>query len=105
MSIDEATAAQWDAIHRKYLAADAAKPIRIAQEDVVNNPTHYNKGGMECIDYIQQQLSPEAFKGYLEGNMLKYVHRHKYKNGMEDLKKAKWYLEKLTKVMSQERNR
>ncbi len=105
MSIDNATAAEWDALNRaalmtpRYVNADAPK-----QDDVVNNPSHYNKGGVECIDYIEQQLSPEAFKGYLEGNMIKYMHRHKYKNGLEDLKKAQWYLERLTKTTSMERN-
>jgi hypothetical protein len=105
MSIDNATAAEWDALNRaalmtpRYVNADVPK-----QDDVVNNPSHYNKGGMECIDYIEQQLSPEAFKGYLEGNMIKYMHRHKYKNGLEDLKKAQWYLQRLTMATSQERN-
>ena len=105
MSIDNATAAEWDALNRaalmtpRYVNADTPK-----QDDVVNNPSHYNKGGMECIDYIEQQLSPEAFKGYLEGNMIKYMHRHKYKNGLEDLKKAQWYLQRLTKATSMERN-
>lgn len=105
MSIDNATAAEWDALNRsalmtpRYVNADVPK-----QDDVVNNPSHYNKGGMECIDYIEQQLSPEAFKGYLEGNMIKYMHRHKYKNGLEDLKKAQWYLQRLAKTTSMERN-
>lgn len=105
MSIDNATAAEWDALNRAALMTpryvNAAAP---EQDDVVNNPSHYNKGGMECIDYIEQQLSPEAFKGYLEGNMIKYMHRHKYKNGLEDLKKAQWYLQRLTKATSMERN-
>jgi hypothetical protein len=105
MSIDNATAAEWDALNKaalmtpRYVNAAAPK-----QDDVVNNPSHYNKGGMECINYIEQQLSPEAFKGYLEGNMIKYMHRHKYKNGLEDLKKAQWYLQRLTMATSQERN-
>lgn len=105
MSIDNATAAEWDTLNRAALMTpryvNAAAPT---QDDVVNNPSHYNKGGMECIDYIEQQLSPEAFKGYLEGNMIKYMHRHKYKNGLEDLKKAQWYLQRLAKATSMERN-
>ena len=48
--------------------------------DPVNHPIHYNnaKGGIECIDYIKQQLGRE-FPAYLEGNAIKYLHRHKYK--------------------------
>lgn len=111
MSIDEATAAEWDALNRaalltpRYVAAGepqrAAEPEKV---DMVNKPSHYNRGGMECIDYIEQQLSPEAFKGYLEGNMIKYMHRHKYKNGMEDLSKSQWYLTRLYMTLSGERN-
>ena len=59
--------------------------------DRVNSPPHYNNGGMECIDYIQQQLD-EHFSSYCQGNVIKYLHRWRYKNGVEDLKKAEWYL-------------
>ena len=59
--------------------------------DKVNSPPHYNNGGMECIDYIQQQLC-EHFSSYCQGNVIKYLHRWRYKNGVEDLKKAEWYL-------------
>tara|TARA_R110000796_G_scaffold252285_2_gene385924 strand:- start:1176 stop:1421 length:246 start_codon:yes stop_codon:yes gene_type:complete len=63
--------------------------------DAVNRPAHYNNSGVECIDYIQQQLGDE-YKGYLLGNCIKYIHRHKYKHSpREDLLKAKWYLERL----------
>lgn len=66
--------------------------------DQVNKPAHYNNGGengIEAIDYIKQQLG-DGFKGYLEGNVLKYIHRHKYKgNAKQDLEKARWYLERL----------
>ena len=64
------------------------------KEDTVNHPPHYNKGGLEAIDYIEQQLE-DGFADYLEGNVLKYIHRWRYKNGIEDLKKAEWYLKKL----------
>lgn len=71
--------------------------------DQVNKPAHYNNGGengIEAIDYIKQQLG-EGFKGYLEGNVLKYIHRHKYKgNPKQDLEKAKWYLDRLINEIS-----
>ena len=64
-------------------------------KDMVSEPPHYNNGTVECIDYIHQQLGSH-FPGYLEGNVIKYVHRHKYKNeNIEDLRKARWYLSKL----------
>ena len=54
------------------------------------NPSHYKQGNIEVIDFIlDQELN------YLEGNVIKYVSRYKYKNGLEDLKKAQWYLVKI----------
>tara|TARA_B110000908_G_scaffold164474_1_gene212582 strand:+ start:627 stop:1013 length:387 start_codon:yes stop_codon:yes gene_type:complete len=65
-------------------------------EDVVNNPAHYNAGGIECIEAIEASMSVEAFEGYLKGNCLKYLWRMSYKGkALEDTKKAQWYLQKL----------
>ena len=58
--------------------------------DNINSPNHYNKGDIEVIDYILDQKF-----NYLEGNVIKYVSRYRNKGGIEDLRKAKWYLEKL----------
>lgn len=60
----------------------------------VDKPAHYNNGGIEAIEYIHQQLG-EGFTAYCEGNVMKYLHRWKYKNGVEDLKKAQWYLNRM----------
>lgn len=65
--------------------------------DMVNSPPHYNKAGVECIDAIQA-ATEDGFEYYLQGNILKYLWRYRYKNGIEDLEKAKWYLEKLIKI-------
>ncbi|MTI84824.1 MAG: DUF3310 domain-containing protein [Firmicutes bacterium] len=59
------------------------------------NPDHYKKGGIETIDYIKAKLTQEQFKGYLTGNVIKYLSRHEQKNGKEDLLKARWYLNRL----------
>ena len=69
-------------------------PIK-ATEDNVNHPNHYNQGGIECIDAIKAIMAPEEFKGFLRGNVIKYMWRTNKKNGVEDLKKAQWYLTKL----------
>ncbi len=61
---------------------------------MVDRPPHYNKSKIEAIEYIQDTLG-EGFTYYLEGNIKKYLHRFRYKNGREDLKKAEWYLKKL----------
>ena len=65
--------------------------------DMVNSPPHYNKTGIECIDAIQA-ATENGFEYYLQGNIIKYLWRYRYKNGVEDLEKAKWYLEKLIKI-------
>ena len=61
--------------------------------DAVNSPSHYNMGGIECIDGIKAALG-ENYIGFLIGNVIKYCWRYKYKNGLEDIKKARYYLEK-----------
>ena len=62
--------------------------------DNVNSPPHYNKSGIECIDAIRA-ATDSGFEYSLQGNILKYIWRYRYKNGTEDLKKAQWYLNKL----------
>ena len=68
----------------------------IEMEDMVNSPAHYNKAGIETIDAIQA-MTGDGFEFYLQGNIMKYLWRYRYKNGVEDLKKAEWYLNKLIK--------
>tara|TARA_S200002703_G_scaffold2650_1_gene4082 strand:- start:1300 stop:1542 length:243 start_codon:yes stop_codon:yes gene_type:complete len=65
--------------------------------DNVNKPSHYNQAGIECIDAIQAATGG-GFEHYLQGNIMKYLWRYRYKNGIEDLKKAQWYLNKLIEV-------
>jgi hypothetical protein len=62
----------------------------------VDRPQHYGQGSIECIEYIEDFLTHEEYVGYLRGNVAKYLHRWKYKNGLEDLRKATWYLDRLT---------
>jgi len=73
----------------------AEERLRSIERDNVNNPAHYGQGEIECIDYILDFLTDEEVIGYLRGNIAKYLHRWRYKNGIEDLKKARWYLNKL----------
>jgi hypothetical protein len=65
--------------------------------DPVNHPLHYTQGGIECIEAIQAALTPEEFKGYCKGNVLKYVWREQHKGGNESLRKANWYMQWLVK--------
>lgn len=63
------------------------------------NPAHYQKGGIECIEAIEASMTQEAFKGFLKGNCIKYLYRYENKNGVEDLKKAQWYLLRLIGIL------
>ena len=63
--------------------------------DPVNHPDHYTQGSFEVIDVIEDNLTCEGMEGYCAGNVMKYVMRYRYKNGVEDLKKARWYLDRL----------
>jgi hypothetical protein len=65
--------------------------------DSVDKPIHYNVGGIEAIDAILAATN-DLSEGYLQGNILKYVWRYRYKNQIEDLKKARWYLNKLIEI-------
>ena len=61
--------------------------------DMVNHPPHYKSGSMEVIDIIDEFVNDPA--SYYQGNIIKYVLRHQKKGGVEDLEKARWYLNKL----------
>ena len=69
-------------------------------DDNVNKPKHYGQGDIECIDYIKDILTDEEIVGYYRGNVTKYLHRWRYKNGLEDLRKARWYLDALIQHQS-----
>ena len=69
------------------------------KQDMVNHPAHYNNGKIEVIDKIEDSLNGPAFIGYLWGNILKYMNRWPHKGGLQDLKKAEWYLNKLIQYL------
>ena len=71
------------------------------KEDMVNHPPHYNKAGIETIDAIKA-MTDGGFEYYLQGNIMKYLWRYRYKNGVEDLKKAQWYLTELIDVVEKD---
>lgn len=78
--------------HEKYMKEKA---------DNVNNPPHYNKAGIECIEAIAAATG-DGFQYYLQGNIIKYLWRYRYKNGIQDLEKAQWYLNKLIETLEEE---
>jgi hypothetical protein len=98
MAMQEAHAYEHEEAVRKALQDLATK--QTVDEDVVNSPSHYNSGGIECIQAIEASMELEAFQGYLKGNILKYIWRMSYKGkALEDCKKSQWYLNKLISTL------
>ena len=69
----------------------------LMKDSLVDHPKHYNTGKFEVIDVIADWLTDDELRGFIKGNVLKYVAREKHKNGLEDLKKARFYLDWLIK--------
>lgn len=59
---------------------------------LIDKQEHYTANGIQPIDLMKQNFTSEAFQGFLEGNIIKYVLRHRRKNKVEDLRKAMTYL-------------
>ena len=116
MSINNATPQDWDRLRKQHPPVERKPQIDESlmkvyldmaeaemnpfdddeEQDVVNNPEHYNTGNIECIEAIEESMSSVAFKGYLKGNCMKYLWRYDYKGKqVEDLQKAQWYLARL----------
>lgn len=71
----------------------------------VSQPKHYTSGKIECWDYLEDNMPPEAFIGGLEWNIKKYLHRWRYKEKpIQDLRKAQEYLTKLIEHLERNNN-
>ena len=66
--------------------------------DNVNHPAHYNTGKYESIDVMVETQGTAAVKDFCICNAFKYIYRHRFKNGVEDIKKAIWYLNKYVEL-------
>lgn len=73
-----------------------------APSDDVNSPAHYVQGGVECIDAIGAALTPEEFRGFLKGNVLKYIWRERVKGGLQSVEKAQWYTRRLISLLTKQ---
>ena len=68
--------------------------------DMVNHPAHYNQGGIECIDALKAAtVSKTGIEAVCTANAIKYLRRYEEKNGIEDIKKARWYIDRLIKEL------
>ena len=67
--------------------------------DKVNNPKHYTFGKVECLDAIESALTPEEYRGFLKGQIIKYTWRCDNKGkAFEDTLKAEFYLRRLIEL-------
>ena len=74
------------------------------EQDNVNHPTHYTQGGIECIDALASAtINLKGIEAICTANAIKYLWRWREKNGVEDLRKAVWYINKLIEEQENER--
>ena len=70
--------------------------------DMVNHPSHYTQGGIECIDALKAAtVSKTGIEAVCTANVIKYLWRYEEKNGIEDVKKARWYIDRLIKELEE----
>ena len=88
------------AVEKEMAEEQAAHEALKATTDPVNRPAHYTAGSIECIDYMQDVLTPDEFRGYLRGQVIKYQHRLMAKgNPAQDAAKLAWYANRLAAVL------
>ena len=70
--------------------------------DMVNHPQHYTQGSIECIDALKAAtVGKRGIEAVCVANVIKYLWRYEEKNGVEDVRKAKWYIERLLKELEE----
>jgi len=86
------------------LAGCHPTPLITVMKDSVNHPSHYTAGAIECIDALAAAtVGLEGLEAVCTANAIKYLWRWKHKGGVEDLRKAKWYIDRLiTETLKQE---
>lgn len=70
----------------------------ICDTDYVNSPPHYTQGNIECIDAMESAFGTQAVIDFCRCNAFKYIWRAAHKNGLEDLNKAVWYINKIKEI-------
>lgn len=68
------------------------------KDDVIKSPAHYTQGKIECHQAVREALGDDGYCSWCIGNIFKYLWRHKYKNGIEDLEKAQQFLDMMMRV-------
>lgn len=89
----------------KFFKLVSAMPDYKDQEETqsaVNHPSHYNQGGIECIDAMVSAFGKQAVSSFCLCNAFKYIWRADHKNGLEDIEKANWYINKYKELTADE---
>ncbi len=103
VSLENPPDEEFNAIFKRAHPDEACPNMKEKPVDNVNHPQHYQSNtGLEVIEAIKAFVGD--FASYCEGNILKYVCRYRHKNGLEDLKKARWYLNELINHIEKESN-
>ena len=75
----------------------------VEESNNVVHPNHYNRTSVEVIATIKGMSTTSEYRGFLIGNVVKYISRYSMKNGIEDIKKARYYLDLLEKDLEEEK--
>lgn len=96
----ENTCSSDDVVERNYnILVGAGDIVPPPANDPVNRPSHYTQGNIECIEAIEASMSVDEFRGFLKGQIIKYVWRYRHKGKpVEDLNKARWYADRLIEL-------
>lgn len=76
------------------------KSTKESIKDVINCPAHYTQGNIECIEAMISAFGKEKVMTFCQCNAFKYIWRFDKKNGIEDIKKAEWYLNKYKELQN-----
>lgn len=96
------TSASEDIAKLRETFEEAKADILARHKDPVNHPGHYESGKFECIDVMLETQGKEAVMGFCICNAFKYLYRHNRKNGIEDVKKAQWYIDKYLELAEED---
>ena len=101
---DDKLAIAYDHVYKNNEARLDGRQIEIDDDghDMVSHPKHYTQGGIECIDALKAAtVGKRGIEAVCVANVIKYLWRYEEKNGVEDVRKAKWYIERLLKELEE----
>ena len=101
---DDKLAIAYDHVYKNNEARLDGRHLEIDDDghDMVSHPKHYTQGDIECIDALKAAtVGKRGIEAVCVANVIKYLWRYEEKNGIEDVRKAKWYIERLLKELEE----